>query len=51
VQEEDKKILIVSYYRCFRQYDIAHEKRIQELFNLVTKCEDEELTKLSDWIE
>ena len=40
-----------KYYRCFRQYDIAPEKGVQELFNLITKYEDEELTKIIDWIK
>lgn len=34
------------YYRCFRQYDIAREKGIQEMFNLITKYEHDELTAL-----
>lgn len=40
-----------EYYRCFRQYDKASEKGIQELFNLITKYEYEELSKLKNWIE
>lgn len=40
-----------KYYRCFRQYDISREKGIQELFNLITKYEYEELLKLREWIE
>ena len=39
-----------KYYRCFRQYYIAPEKGVQEVFNLITKYEDEELTKLLSWI-
>ena len=34
------------YYRCFRQYDISAEKGIQEMYNLITKYEHEELTGL-----
>ena len=34
------------YYRCFRQYDISVEKGIQEMYNLLTKYEHEELTGL-----
>lgn len=40
-----------KYYRCFRQYDKSGEKGIQELFNLITRYEYEELMKLRDWIE
>lgn len=40
-----------KYYCCFRQYDKSREKGIQELFNLVTKYEQEELLKLRSWIE
>ena len=34
------------YYRCFRQYDIALEKGLQEMYNLITKYEHEELAGL-----
>jgi len=34
------------YYRCFRQYDIASEKGVQEMYNLITKYEYEELIGL-----
>ncbi len=34
------------YYRCFRQYDLSPEKGIQEMYNLITKYEHEELTGL-----
>lgn len=40
-----------KYYRCFRQYDKSREKGIQELFNLITKYEYDELMKLAGWIE
>jgi Fic family protein len=40
-----------KYYRAFRQYDIAKEKGVQELYNLITKYEHEELTKLTDAIQ
>ena len=36
------------YYRCFRQYDISVKKGIQEMYNLITKYEYEELTGLID---
>ncbi|MDR3119969.1 MAG: Fic family protein, partial [Clostridiales bacterium] len=39
------------YYRCFRQYDIAHEKGVQEMYNLITKYEHEELAGLISAIE
>ena len=35
-----------KYYGCFRQYDKSKEKGIQELFNIITKYEFEELSKL-----
>lgn len=35
-----------KYYRCFRQYHISKSKGIQELFNLITKYEAEELERL-----
>ncbi|MDR1560677.1 MAG: Fic family protein [Clostridiales bacterium] len=38
------------YYRAFRQYDIAPEKGAQEMYNLVTKYEYEELTELTEAI-
>ena len=34
-----------KYYHCFRQYDKSKEKGIQELYNLITKYEYEELLK------
>ena len=34
-----------KYYRCFRQYDKSKEKGVQELYNLLTKYEYEELLK------
>jgi Fic family protein len=34
------------YYRCFRQFDISHEKGVQELYNLITKHEHDEVTGL-----
>ena len=34
------------YYRCFRQFDIAMEKSVQEMYNLITKYEHDELTGL-----
>ena len=34
-----------KYYRCFRQYDKSKEKGVQELYNLITKYEYEELLK------
>ena len=34
-----------KYYRCFRQYDKSKEKGVQELYNLITKYEYEELIK------
>lgn len=40
-----------KYYRCFRQFDISKEKGIQEMFNLITKYEYEELLKLRSLIE
>ena len=40
-----------KYYRCFRQYDKSTEKGIQELYNLITKYEFEELMKFRNWIE
>ena len=39
------------YYRCFRQYDIARERGIQEMYNLITKYEHEELTELIEAIQ
>src|SRR5699024_1997318 len=39
-QKDDGK-----YYRCFRQYDKSKEKGVQELYNLITKYEYEELLK------
>jgi len=38
------------YYRCFRQYDISREKGVQEMYNLITKYEHEELTGLIEAI-
>jgi len=38
------------YYRCFRQYDISLEKGVQEMYNLITKYEHEELTGLMEAI-
>ena len=38
------------YYRCFRQFDIAYEKGVQEMYNLITKYEYEELTAIMDAI-
>jgi len=38
------------YYRCFRQYDIVYEKGVQEMYNLITKYEYEELTGLIEAI-
>ena len=40
-----------KYYRCFRQYDISAERGIQEMYNLITKYEHEELTRLISAIE
>ncbi len=40
-----------KYYRCFRQYDIAKQKGIQEMYNLITKYEWEELNRLLDYIQ
>lgn len=40
-----------KYYRCFRQYDISKNKGIQEMYNLITKYEWEELNKLSEYIK
>ena len=40
-----------KYDRCFRQYDKSTEKGIQELYNLITKYEFEELMKFRNWIE
>ena len=40
-----------KYYRCFRQYDKSKEKGIQEMLNLITKYEYEELLKLRNLIE
>ena len=34
------------YYRCFRQYDIDEKKGVQELYNIITKHEHDELIKL-----
>ena len=34
-----------KYYCCFRQYDKSREKGVQELYNLITKYEYEELIK------
>ncbi len=34
-----------KYYGCFRQYDKSKEKGVQELYNLITKYEYEELLK------
>jgi Fic family protein len=39
------------YYRCFRQYDIAPEKGVQEMYNLITKYEHQELLELIAVIE
>lgn len=39
-----------KYYRCFRQYHISKSKGIQELFNLITKYEAEELARLIEMI-
>ena len=41
---------IGKYYRCFRQFDIFAEKGLQEMYNLITKYEHEELTGLIDAI-
>ena len=38
------------YYRCFRQYDISPGKGVQEMYNLITKYEYEELTGLIEAI-
>ena len=38
------------YCRCFRQFDIASEKGVQEMYNLLTKYEHEELTKIIELI-
>ena len=40
-----------KYYRCFRQYDKSRVKGIQEMFNLITGYEYEELEKLIGLIE
>lgn len=40
-----------KYYRCFRQYDKERKKGIQELYNLITEYEYEELFKLKTLIE
>lgn len=40
-----------KYYRCFRQYDISPQKGIQELFNLITWYEYNELQSLERLIE
>jgi Fic family protein len=39
------------YYRCFRQYDKSLEKGVQEMYNLLTKYEHEELTGLIEGIK
>ena len=39
------------YYRCFRQYDAAREKGIQEMYNLISKYEYDELCGLIDAIK
>jgi Fic family protein len=39
------------YYRSFRQHDISFEKGIQEMYNLITKYEHEELTGLMEAIK
>ena len=41
---------VSRYYRCFRQFDIAYEKGVQEMYNLITKYEHEELTGLMEAI-
>lgn len=46
-----KKNEVGKYYRCFRQYDKSKEKGIQELYNLITKYEFDELIKLRTLIE
>ena len=38
------------YYRCFRQFDTAYEKGAQEMFNLITKYEYEELNGIMEAI-
>ncbi len=40
-----------KYYRCFRQYDKNKETGIQELYNLITIYELEEIIKFKSWIE
>lgn len=40
-----------KYYRCFRQYDISTEKGVQELYNLISKYEHEELRKIIEMIK
>ncbi|MCL2436858.1 MAG: Fic family protein [Clostridiales bacterium] len=37
---------VSQYYRCFRQYDIVTERGIQEMYNLITRYEHEELVGL-----
>jgi Fic family protein len=39
------------YYRCFRQYDESREKGVQEMYNLITMYEYEELTSLINALE
>ncbi len=34
-----------KYYRCFRMYETSKQKGVQELFNLITKYETEELER------
>lgn len=38
-----------KYYRCFRQYDISKNKGIQEMFNIITKYEYDELKTLNEF--
>lgn len=40
-----------KYYRCFRQYGAISERGIQEMYNLLTKYEYDELTELIEAIK
>ncbi len=45
-----KKADVSRYYRCFRQYDIKYKKGVQEMFNLITKYEYDELIRFKELI-
>ncbi len=40
-----------KYYRCFRQYDISEKRGIQEMFNLLTKYEYEQLMAFNELVK